>query len=282
MTTHRTFTLGEIVDIKLILTDIDSTILPAGASQVSARTVAAFHAALDAGIAVGPCSGRGYAWIAPFFGGDAACCSTAIATNGLQIYLDGEKVLEKTLPGDALRAVAALVADVPHAGLVCFDAGAPQLVAGSREDLSACFPAYGATAVEAPLPAEPVVKTNVFCNGSEEEVAALAARINERVPQITVDRAMPRFSNMMTRGWNKGAAILWICKRMGISTEQVVVFGDGNNDLPMFDVVENSVAVANAVPDLAAAARWHIGACEDDAVAAAIESIAAGEWPFEA
>ena len=47
--------------VKLILTDIDGTILPRGERVVSSRTVAAFHAALDAGIAVGPASGRGYA-----------------------------------------------------------------------------------------------------------------------------------------------------------------------------------------------------------------------------
>ena len=62
--------------------------------------------------------------------------------------------------------------------------------------------------------------------------------------------------------------------------DEVVVFGDADNDLPMFAAVENPVAVAGATPEAAEAARWHIGACEDDAVAAAIEALAAGEWPF--
>ena len=35
-----------------------------------------------------------------------------------------------------------------------------------------------------------------------------------------------------------------------------------------------------AQTEAAEAARWHIGACEDDAVAASIEALAAGEWPF--
>jgi hydroxymethylpyrimidine pyrophosphatase-like HAD family hydrolase len=42
----------------------------------------------------------------------------------------------------------------------------------------------------------------------------------------------------------------------------------------------NGVAVEGSAPDAAAAARWHIGRCEDEAVAAAIEALAAGEWPF--
>lgn len=55
--------------IKLILCDIDGTILPKGHPQVSARTIRAFHAALDAGLVIGPASGRGIEWIPPFFGG---------------------------------------------------------------------------------------------------------------------------------------------------------------------------------------------------------------------
>lgn len=49
--------------IRLILTDIDNTILPHGESRVSERTVSSFHRALDAGIHIGPASGRGIDWI---------------------------------------------------------------------------------------------------------------------------------------------------------------------------------------------------------------------------
>ena len=79
--------------IKLILTDIDGTIMPYGKRQVTQRCRAAFHAAIDAGILVGPASGRFFSWIPNFFGGDEACCQTALATNGMQVYLEGRKVL---------------------------------------------------------------------------------------------------------------------------------------------------------------------------------------------
>ena len=44
--------------------------------------------------------------------------------------------------------------------------------------------------------------------------------------------------------------------------------------------VPNSVAVANATPEAAAAARWHIGSCDDEAVADVLYALARGEWPF--
>ena len=111
-------------------------------------------------------------------------------------------------------------------------------------------------------------------------MADLVARLNAEVTAFDVDRAMPAYSNVMPRGWNKGSAVRWLVERLGVGLDEVVVFGDANNDLPMFSVVPNSVAVAGASSEAAAAARWHIGACEDDAVAAAIEALARGEWPF--
>jgi hydroxymethylpyrimidine pyrophosphatase-like HAD family hydrolase len=52
-------------DFKLILTDIDGTILPYGQPCINERCRSAMHAALDAGICIGPASGRGHRWIDP-------------------------------------------------------------------------------------------------------------------------------------------------------------------------------------------------------------------------
>ena len=60
------------------------------------------------------------------------------------------------------------------------------------------------------------------------------------------------------------------------------MFGDANNDIEMLSAVPNSVAVASATADAKAAARWHIGPVEEDAVPHAIAAIARGEWPFTA
>lgn len=88
------------------------------------------------------------------------------------------------------------------------------------------------------------------------------------------------FSNVVPAGWNKGAALRWLCERVGVAPEETVVFGDAGNDLQMFAATPNSVAVANALPEARDAARYHIGPVEDDAVPAAIEALARGEWPF--
>lgn len=61
---------------------------------------------------------------------------------------------------------------------------------------------------------------------------------------------------------------------MGITADEVCVFGDSENDVALLRASPNSVAVANAILRAAAAARYHIGPCVDDAVADALFDIA--------
>ena len=268
--------------VKLILTDIDGTILPYGSSVVSDRTIAAFHAAIDAGIVTGPSSGRFHSWIPAFFGGDEACCATAITANGLQVYHEGEMVLERGIDPEALRRAAAVLREVPGTGLIVFRNGTPRLVQGSRDDLAVAFPRYARECLDGDgVPDAPIAKANIFVRGSMDETRRLVALLNDEVDGLDFDVPQPMFSNVMPSGWNKGAALAWLCDYLGVARDEAVVFGDAGNDVPIFEQAVHSVAVSGALPEAVSAARWHIGACEDDAVAQAIEALAAGEWPFD-
>lgn len=268
-------------NVKLILSDIDGTIMPKGVPSVSQATVDAFLAAQAAGIAAGPASGRAAVQMLPFFRGEQACISTAVATNGLEAYYQGEKICEQHPDRAALRRVMRLVGEIPGAGLVCFHETAPVLVAGSMEDLAAVVPKYAEKATTADdLPDYPLLKVNAFINADMGGTHAFCDRLNAEVDGLDFDVPMLGFTNIMPEGWNKGSAAKALCEHMGIGLDEVVVFGDADNDLAMFSVVENSVAVEGASPNARKLARWHIGRCEDDAVAKAIVAIAAGEWPF--
>ena len=269
--------------IKLILSDIDGTIMPRGRGHVSERTRLAFHAALDAGLVIGVASGRGARQIPPFFMDDEACCATSITTNGLEVRCAGTCVARGVPSRSALERLMAFLSDIPHAGLVAFEDVHPCLCQGERDDMAQVVSGYAEAARACDgLPACEVQKANVFLNGTMDETVALCDRLNAAFDDLDFDVPMLGFLNIMPAGWNKGSAVRKLCDHLGISTDEVVVFGDANNDLAMFDVAGHPVAVAGASPEAASKARWHIGRCEDDAVAAAIEALAAGEWPFNA
>ena len=269
-------------DIRLILTDMDGTILPYGQEQVSERTRAAFHAAIDAGIRIGPASGRGFSYIPRSFGGDAACSATCLATNGMQVYLDGQLVHQRLLPRAAVALIGELVHDLPHTGLLCFEDGEPLLVEGERQDLAVSFPSYARACrrVDA-VPDHDIEKANVFIGAGMDETRKLLDYLLEHVKDVGLNPPLPGFLNITSLGWSKASGIDVLCSRLGIGLDQVVVFGDGGNDVEMLAHVPYSAVVADAAPEATEAARWRVGRCEDEAVVAAIEAIVAGEWPFE-
>ena len=216
---------GDAPTIKLILTDIDDTVMPRGMTAVSERTVRAFRAARDAGITVGPSSGRGRAQIVPFFRNDEACFSTAITTNGLEIYAAGEKIAEHRLPTASLEQALSLVSASPRTGMLYFEGSQPYLVVGDREVLGLTMPGYAARCIDADgLPATPVLKANIFLDADFDETAAFAAMLNERVDGLDFDVPLPGYLNIMPSGWNKGSAVLALCEHLGIGTDEVAVF----------------------------------------------------------
>ena len=88
--------------IKLVLCDMDGTLVPFGSRGVSTRTINSIHALMDAGIHFGPSSGRALCDLVSFFSGDEACINTGILANGKLVFVDGELVYRRPIPRVAL------------------------------------------------------------------------------------------------------------------------------------------------------------------------------------
>lgn len=71
---------------------------------------------------------------------------------------------------------------------------------------------------------------------------------------------------------NKGQGIRSICSVLGIGPEQVMAFGDAENDIPMLRVAGIGVAMGNAADAVKAAADYVTRSNNEDGVAAALEA----------
>lgn len=71
---------------------------------------------------------------------------------------------------------------------------------------------------------------------------------------------------------NKGQGIRSICSVLGIRPEQVMAFGDAENDIPMLRVAGIGVAMGNAADAVKAAADYVTRSNNEDGVAAALEA----------
>jgi Cof subfamily protein (haloacid dehalogenase superfamily) len=117
----------------------------------------------------------------------------------------------------------------------------------------------------------------VLVQGSETTahvVERLGKRWRERVR--FVESFSSRRKSMLTltaAGADKGAALSVACADMGLSTEEVVAFGDAEADIEMFRVAGTSVAMGQASDHVKSMATAVTATNDEDGVAVAVERL---------
>lgn len=269
--------------IKLVLTDLDDTLIKNGLPRATDYALAGIHAMLDAGLHFGPVSGRIPSDLGWMFGEDAACYATGAPVNGQMVYVDGELVHVESLDGAELNRLAEVLSHIPDACLALYDInqsseeGSGYFVSPIESHAKVCMELFPHFKRSVSRLSEPTyVKANVWCAGSREHITEVRDMLREEFP--TMDFVFPSpfapIIDISPSGWSKGTAVRYIARELGLSLDEVAVFGDSENDLSMIQAVPNSVAVSNASEDVLRAARWHIGSSEEDSVAHALFLIA--------
>ncbi len=269
--------------IKLVLTDLDDTLIKNGLPRATDHALEGIHAMLDQGLHFGPVSGRIPRAMGWMFNDDEACYATAALSNGQMIYLDGELVHAEPLDGDELNRLAELLSHIPQACLTIYDVNAPQeegsgyFVSPDAEHRAECHRTFshikpGVSRLDKPT----YIKANIWCAGTREHLTEVRDMLRNEFECMDFVFPSPTapLIDISPAGWSKGTAVCYLASELGIGLDEVATFGDSENDLSMIEAVPNSVAVSNASDDVLSAARWHIGASADDAVADALFQIA--------
>ena len=118
-----------------------------------------------------------------------------------------------------------------------------------------------------------IYQLNVFLHPGETGV------VTDATEHLKLTRWSPHFVDAFPRHGGKHAAVRRMLQRYGLDADEAAAFGDGGNDVSMLSYVPLSFAVSGATRDAKDAARYLIGACEDDAVPEAIEALVQGEMP---
>jgi sucrose-6F-phosphate phosphohydrolase len=88
----------------------------------------------------------------------------------------------------------------------------------------------------------------------DEAIADLRRRLAEAELDVAVVYSSGRDLDILPRAATKGKALAWLCSRLGIPPEAVIVAGDTGNDASMFLLAGvKRILVANARPELVAA-----------------------------
>lgn len=104
----------------------------------------------------------------------------------------------------------------------------------------------------------------------EKTIAAIPAEFREKYEMV---RSAPYFYEILHPSVSKGNAVKLLAEKLGISREEVICIGDGENDLTMIKYAGCGVAMENAVPSVKEIAQFHTRSNNEHGVAYAIEQL---------
>ena len=274
-------------DIKIIALDLDGTLLDSQ-KRLSERNRKALEKAAANGALVVPTTGRFFGLMPeeiralPFV-------RYAITINGAQVY-DRETdaaIVREEIPIDRAIAVLELL-DRYDVIYDCYRQNWGWMTAS----LQAKAEGYATDAhylkmvrdFRKPVPelkaylretaeAGGVQKIMLFSPLEDRELrinAAIRADLAERFPEIKVTSSCWNNLELNLDSANKGQSLRRFAEHLGLTLQNCISFGDGLNDLSMIEAAGVGVAMANAVPEIKAAAQYVTSSNDEDGVAAAL------------
>lgn len=116
----------------------------------------------------------------------------------------------------------------------------------------------------------PVDKIQALFASQEEKMEAFERILGLR--GIEASGALANNIEVNAEGVHKGVALAWLGECLGIKPEEMLVFGDGSNDIGMIRMAGTGVAMDNAQPAVKEAADAITRSNDSDGVAKYIES----------
>jgi HAD superfamily hydrolase (TIGR01484 family) len=260
---------------RAVATDLDGTLLRTDGT-LEPRTLRALQRVEATGALVVLCTARPARWVAPLAAAAGRDGVVVCANGGVIWSVHDEQVLDH-FP---------LAVDVAHEVVACLRAVLPEGAwAVERAEAFAREPGYTPRwpvpedtvigAIDALLSVPPV---KLMLRHPHMTVADLAARARELVGhlvEVTYSSSEDALLEISAPGVSKASALAGVCAARGIAADEVIAFGDMPNDLPMLAWAGRGVAVANAHPEVLAAANEVTAANDDAGVALVLERLMA-------
>jgi Cof subfamily protein (haloacid dehalogenase superfamily) len=268
--------------IKALAFDLDGTLLRTD-KVLSERTLAALRGCQSRGIKLILATGRAVE--------AGEVYRKLIGSEGPQVYYNGAEVVD--MPGgkcifsryvdtEPIGYAASLAAEMGVYFQIYFPAGTlgdgEILMANKLGEESEYYRrTSGVQAIAGDLAASlsapgvsQIIKGLFITDGEHQK--KLRAVLTERYGKsVYLVNSSPIYLEILANGVSKGVGLAYALKYLGLKAANAVVFGDEENDLPMFAAAGFSAAPANAKPPVLEAASFHIPSNDEDGVAAFLE-----------
>ena len=262
--------------IRLIATDLDDTLLDASAA-LTPRTRKALDAAMALGCGVTLSSGRMMEAMLPF-AEKIGVNAPMLLYNGAMIYDHNtdETLFAPRIPYETALGIVKLaeaqgyyIQLYPGKGYYC-------------SEIRDCTRAYArqiavpATSVGMPmaqwLSQNPSDMQKMLIIDTPEGADRIQATLREAFPHgACYLKSKPHYLEIAPEGVDKGRSLAFLSAHLGLTPDEVMAFGDGQNDVPMLTYAGAGYAMANACPQALACTPRIAPPNTEDGVAQVIE-----------
>jgi len=252
--------------IRLIISDIDGTLVPEGSTSLNPEYMEVIRALTDRGVEFAAASGRQVSSVDAvfheirdriFYLADNGAYIQKYGIPANEVYMNKGDVLE--LIRDARKVPGCYVLLSTKDGF-CTDEQDPEFH-------HLVFVEYGGTGgvVEnAESCADCCVKLSLYCwDGSGPVYDSLYEKWKDR---LAVSISGAQWVDFNDPASTKGNAVEWLQRELGITPEETVVFGDNFNDISMLKCAKRSYASVLSHPDVKREARYEVASYEEDGV----------------
>jgi len=258
---------------RVIASDLDGTLLRSDGT-VDERTRRAIASAEAAGATVVFCTARPHRWLGPLAEATGHR-GVAVCANGAVLWdVHTESLIEASAlqPAVAREVVALLEGEMPGGTWAVERTGG----FGREPSYVPRWPVPADTLVDAidVLIAEPAVKLMLRHEQLTADALLSRARaVGGHLAEFSHSSTNDTLLEISAIGVSKASGLARLCQRLGVDPEDVVAFGDMPNDLPMLTWAGRSVAVANAHPQVIAAADEVTASNDESGVALVLERL---------
>ena len=262
--------------IRLIATDLDDTLLNAR-SDINPRVMDALHAAMAAGCGVALSSGRMLEAMLPL--------AERIGVNAPMLLYNGalaydhrtdETIFADQIPFETARDSAEMCESMGYY-IQCYP--------GKRyycDRVTEYTRRYAASIhvdaipvgmpVSAWMKAHPSGMQKLLLIDTPEGATRAQEALRRAFPRgASFLKSKPYFLEIAPEGVDKGKALLRLAAHLGLSRDEVMAFGDGQNDVAMIAAAGTGVCMENGCPEARAAADLIAPSNIEDGVAVVIE-----------
>jgi Cof subfamily protein (haloacid dehalogenase superfamily) len=258
---------------ELLALDLDGTILGLDLA-VDPRDTAAIDESLEAGLRIVACTGRPFPgalpWVSRLHLVEPVVCYQGAEVRGL----DGSMLLDHGVPHDlAMEVVRYCRQRDLHVQTYRDDR---LLVERDRAEARAYAGHAGMEINVVPDLDKATGPTTpkVVVVAAQDVVEALLPELRERWEgRLNVVTSMPTYIEVTSLQADKGLALEFLCRRLGIPRERTAAAGDGRNDVSMIRWAGLGVAVEGAPEEVRAAAGMVIGGPGSGGIAQLLEHL---------